>query len=121
MNLLLRPLQSAVFAAFSLLFIGAAQAAPDWLIATPDESVRSGAAVNLEIVRPDAATPWPDTLRLRLQRRDGTAELVLLRAAAAPAAALRRSYAAAMPRSCRCWPKACCAPSSPRWRRIVWP
>lgn len=97
MSHFLRPLQSAVFAAFFFLFIGAAQAAPGWLIATPDESVRSGAAVDLEVVRPDAATPWPDTLRLRLQRRDGAAELVLLRAAATPADALRRSYAVQLP------------------------
>ena len=97
MNHLRRPKQSAAFAAFSLLFISAAQAAPDWLIATPDENVRSGAAIGLEVVRPDAATPWPDTVRLRLQRRDGAAEVVTLNAVAAPPDALRRSYAVQLP------------------------
>lgn len=98
MNHFLRPMQSAASAAFFLLIIGAAQAAPNWLIATPDESVHSGAAVALEVVRPDAAIPWPDTLRLRLLRRDGAEELVVLNSAAAPPDALRRSYAAQLPR-----------------------
>lgn len=99
-----RPLRSAPLARFAfpilvpllLLFAGAAQAA-GWLIATPSESVRGGELLDFEVVRPEGDGPWPETLRLRLQRADGGEELLVLQGAAVPPAALRRSYSARLP------------------------
>ncbi|HEX5803121.1 MAG TPA: phospholipase A [Azospira sp.] len=87
----------AALAMLSLSLAATAQAAPAWLIAAPSEAVRSGEALELDAVRPDAATPWPETLRVRLLRADGGEELVALHGAEAPAAALRRSYGGRLP------------------------
>ncbi len=94
-----RPLRlvRTVLAVVSLGLAAAAQAAPGWLIAVPDEAVRGGETLELEAVRPDAATPWPETLHLRLLRADGGEEVVALYGAEAPAAAPRRSYGGRLP------------------------
>ncbi|MFC5300611.1 phospholipase A [Azospira restricta] len=99
MNRPLRAVRTALaaFAILSLSLAAAAPAAPPWLIAAPSEAVRGGEALELEAVRPDAATPWPETLRVRLLRADGGEELVVLYGAEAPAAALRRSYGGRLP------------------------
>lgn len=96
MNRLHRTTRTAL-AMLSLSLAATAQAAPAWLIAAPSEAVRSGEALELEAVRPDAATPWPETLRVRLLRADGGEELVALHGAEVPAAALRRSYGGRLP------------------------
>ncbi|HRQ48379.1 MAG TPA: phospholipase A [Rhodocyclaceae bacterium] len=74
-----------------------ATAAPAWLIATPVETVRAGAPVQVEVVRPDGVAPWPETLRLNL-RLDGQVHEVELRDAG-PAAAgqVRRVYRGIVP------------------------
>lgn len=82
--------------ACSLLLAGAAHAA-GWLIAAPSESVRAGEAFALEVVRPDAATPWPETLRVRLLRPDGVEEFVELHGEVIYADGTRRSYRGRLP------------------------
>lgn len=80
-----------------LLSAAAAQAAAGWLIAAPTETVRGGGRIVLEAVRPDAGTPWPAALHLRLHDARGRVERVELHAADDAAGALRRAYAANLP------------------------
>lgn len=88
----------SVFVLLLLLLPAAAARAAGWLIATPAELVRGGEMLVLEAVRPDAATPWPDALRLRLRDDQGQVVHVELRAADDGAAdAARRAYAARLP------------------------
>lgn len=82
--------------ACTLFLAGAAQAA-GWLIAAPTENVRGGDAFALDVVRPDAAAPWPETLRMRVQRPDGGEEVVELQGDAAAADGARRSYRGRLP------------------------
>ena len=84
----------AAAAFLALAAAAAAQAADGWIIATPLESVRAGASLGLEAVRPDAQTAWPETLRLRL--RDGRGKVALLDLVAAPAADATADVAAVL-------------------------
>ncbi|MBI2306503.1 MAG: phospholipase A [Rhodocyclales bacterium] len=92
-----RSVQSAALAVLSLFAAGAALAAPGWLIATPSETVRIGEAFELEVVRPDSMTRWPETLRVRLQSGGGE-EYLELQAVVAPGDASRRTYRARLPK-----------------------
>lgn len=78
---------------------GGAVAAPGWLVATASEAVHGGEVIELEVVRPDAATPWPESLRLHLLAPDGRAENLPLQGAAPPADALRHTYAVQLPKA----------------------
>lgn len=97
MNRPLRSLSSSAFAVLSLCLAFAAEAAPAWLIAAPSESVRGGEAFALDVVRPDAATPWPETLRVRVQRPGGGEVVLELHGEAAAPDAARRRYAGRLP------------------------
>lgn len=97
MNRPFRSLSSSAFAVLSLCFAFAAEAAPAWLIAAPSESVRGGEAFALDVVRPDAATPWPETLRVRVQQPGGGETVLELRGEAAAPDAARRRYAGRLP------------------------
>ncbi|MCR4297747.1 MAG: hypothetical protein NUV75_03180 [Gallionella sp.] len=89
---------SLILPAFAaLLFSCTALAAPGWIIATPGEAVQSGAILQLETVRPDENTSWPEFLRLKLATNQKT-EIIVFRAdAAAPAGGSRRTYSAMLP------------------------
>lgn len=106
MNRPLRSLPSLAFAALSLSlslsFAFAAEAAPPWLIAAPSESVHDGEAFALDVVRPDAAAPWPETLRVRVLRQDGGEVVLELRASetdgeSVDPEAVRRRYVGRLP------------------------
>jgi outer membrane phospholipase A len=72
--------------------------AADWLIATAEENVQGGAPLEVAVVRPDAATAWPERLNLRLRRGDDAAGLIGMHAAPdADADAPRRTYVARLP------------------------
>lgn len=83
----------------ALLFSCAALAAPGWIIATPSETVQAGETLQLEAVRPDEDTRWPEFLRLRLVSGQQSEIVTFYPDAAAPASGSRRVYAAALPPS----------------------
>lgn len=87
----------AAFAA--LLFSCAALAAPGWIIATPGETVQAGETLQLEAVRPDEGTRWPEFLRLRLVTGQQSEIIIFHPDATASAGGSRRTYAAALPPS----------------------
>lgn len=74
-----------------------AASAAGWLIATADEGAEPGALLELQIVRPDATEPWPETLHLRLQRDGEAAAEIELRADDAGGDGPRRRYRAILP------------------------
>ncbi len=83
----------------ALFFSCAALAAPGWIIATPGETVQAGATLQLETVRPDASTPWPAFLRLKLITDQQSEIIIFYPDATAAAGGFRRVYAAALPPS----------------------
>ena len=83
----------------ALLFSCAALAAPGWIIATPDETIQAGETLQLEAVRPDEDTRWPEFLRLRLVTGQQTEIITFYPDDTAPASSFRRTYAAALPPS----------------------
>lgn len=68
-------------------------AGSQWIIATQDETVQAGSALQLEAIRPDDSAAWPETLKLRLYGAAGQAEILELHAEAANSpASSRRTY-----------------------------
>jgi phospholipase A1/A2 len=64
-----------------------------WLIASQSESIRTGQAVELQVIRPSEKSIWPAVLHLRLITANGSeARIPLAAAADAPADGLRRLY-----------------------------
>jgi outer membrane phospholipase A len=81
----------------ALFFSCAALAAPGWIIATPEETVKGGETLRLEAVRPDENASWPAFLRVRLVAGEKTEVITFLPDAAAPAGGARRAYSATLP------------------------
>lgn len=75
---------------------GTAQAGQDWLIATPRADIRPGQLLELEVIPPDGAGPWPEQLELKLHRSDGSVSHLPLNAAD-PGTPQRRRYQARLP------------------------
>lgn len=84
---------------FALLWLAAlpATAAPAWLIATPVETVRAGAPILMEVVRPQGVTDWPATLRLGMRLDGRVREVELNDAGPAVAGDVRRVYRGVVP------------------------
>ncbi len=57
-------------ACLAVLLLGAqpASAEPGWIMATHNETLRSGEPITLEIVRPEGQAVWPESLQLRLEQ-----------------------------------------------------
>lgn len=86
-------------AGVSLVFLLHAVAFPamaadsGWLIASQSESIKTGQAVELQVIRPSDKSVWPAVLQLRLIAANGSETRIPLAAAAdAPADGLRRLY-----------------------------
>lgn len=79
------------------LALPAAAAVPAWLIATPDENVRAGALIMLDVVKPDTPIEWPEHLGLRLLGDDRTQELMLLPVGPVAPDDMRRTYRGILP------------------------
>ncbi|HUW26478.1 MAG TPA: phospholipase A [Gallionella sp.] len=82
-----------------LLFSCAALAAPGWIIATSGETIQAGETLQLEAVRPDEDTRWPEFLRLKLVTNQQTEIITFYPDTTAPGSSFRRTYAAALPQS----------------------
>lgn len=94
-----RPRRGIVWLWLSLTAGGAA-AAPDWLIATPDETARAEAPLSIEIIRPTTSTAWPESFSLRLSGGQATRLIRLTpstEVATATADGLRRTYRGVLP------------------------
>ena len=83
----------------SLVFLLHAVALPGmaadagWLIASQSESIKTGQAVELQVIRPSETAAWPAVLYLRLIAANGSeARIPLAAAANAPMDGLRRLY-----------------------------
>lgn len=64
-----------------------------WLIASQSESIKTGQAVALQVIRPSEKSVWPAVLQLRLITANGSeARIPLAAAADAPADGVRRLY-----------------------------
>jgi phospholipase A1 len=64
-----------------------------WLIASQSESIKTGQAVELQVIRPSEKSIWPAVLHLRLIAANGSeARIPLAASADAPADGLRRLY-----------------------------
>jgi phospholipase A1 len=64
-----------------------------WLIASQSESIKTGQAVELQVIRPSEKSIWPAVLHLRLIAANGSeARIPLAAPADAPADGLRRLY-----------------------------
>lgn len=77
-----------------------AATAPDWLIATPDETARAEAPLSIEIVRPTTSTAWPESFSLRLSSGHATRLIRLTPStemATATTDGLRRAYRGVLP------------------------
>jgi len=74
----------------------AVEAADGWLVATGSDSVRAGAPIDVEVIRPATAT-WPPTLSLRLSPAVGDARVLVLDAATDGGDGLRRTYRLVLP------------------------
>jgi len=74
-----------------LLFAAPCLATQDWLIASRTDLIGVGQKIELEVVKPDEVSSWPENLRLKLSR-DGREEEVTLSAKSGDASASRRVY-----------------------------
>ena len=71
--------------------------APDWLIATTDETAKANAPLSIEIVKPAATADWPSHVDLRLTG-DGVARTISLTPVTVAAnGAMRRAYVGTLP------------------------
>ena len=68
-----------------------------WLIATPDESARSGVPIMLDVVKPASQVDWPATLRLRIANDSRTLEMELTPVEPTAEEGIRRSYRGVLP------------------------
>lgn len=81
----------------ALAVVPSARATPAWLIATLNETARSGAPLALDVVKPAGQADWPTTLRLRVMYDGRTREVELAAAETVAAGATRRTYRGVMP------------------------
>ena len=72
-------------------------AAPAWLIATPDEAVRAGAPIVLDVVKPATHPEWPEKVGIRLLLDDQIQELMLFPIGPVAANDIRRTYRGVLP------------------------
>lgn len=90
-----------VAAVFLAIFLGlctlSAAAAPIWLVAAPDESLRSDEPIMLDVVRPSAQDEWPESFSLRLEQGSTTREVTLSAVGPVGRDDARRTYRGAMP------------------------
>lgn len=76
-----------------------AMATAAWLIATPDETARSGESIALDVVKPATQANWPTTLRLRMMHSGRTLEVELAATGNVAAEDTRRTYRGVLPTS----------------------
>ena len=74
-----------------------AAAAPNWLIATPDETAQAGATLQLDIVKPAAQADWPEAFQLKLSRDGRTQEVTLAATSPTTPEDTRRTYRGVLP------------------------
>jgi phospholipase A1/A2 len=93
-NCHLRPLRLLSLCSLAL---PATAAVPVWLIATPDENVRAGAPIMLDVVKPTTQIEWPGQLGLRLRGDDSPQELTLIPVGTVAPDDMRRTYRGVLP------------------------
>lgn len=74
-----------------------ATATPLWLIAAPDETLRTDEAITLDIFRPASQEAWPEALRLRLKQEGKTWEVALSAVGPVAVEDMRRTYIGVSP------------------------
>lgn len=91
-----RPYQLITLVA-AVLFPSLSMAATGWLIATPNETMRIGEKLRLEVVRPNESTSWPAYLQLKIVSGNITRTLISNPETSALEEHVRHIYVADLP------------------------
>jgi hypothetical protein len=83
------------------IFLGlhalSAAAAPNWIIAAPEVSLRSDEPIELVVIRPTQQVEWPDILRLRLEQDSNAWDVMISAVGTVAKDDTRRTYRGAVP------------------------
>ncbi len=100
-SIMTTPIQRILIPLLTLALTGlpvlGAAATQTWVIATPDATVRAGAPITLEVIKPGAKMDWPAKPRLSMVLDGDTHEIELAALEPVTAEGLRRTYRGVVP------------------------